>query len=77
HLGILPLDGSLPLAMGNSFSMLDDRLVIAEDWHAELWLNDAETIALYRRVWDTFAEAAVYGPDAQQVIARVRRSIKV
>ncbi|MFG3516758.1 helix-turn-helix domain-containing protein [Streptomyces bobili] len=77
HLGILPLDGSLPLAMGNSFSMLDDRLVIAEDWHAELWLDDAETIALYRRVWDTFAEAAVYGPDAQQVIARVRRSIKV
>ncbi|WUV17602.1 hypothetical protein OG352_23540 [Streptomyces sp. NBC_01485] len=44
--------------------------------HAELWLDDAETIALYRHAWETFAEAAVYGTDAQQVIARVRRSIR-
>ncbi|MEV6803985.1 helix-turn-helix transcriptional regulator [Streptomyces sp. NPDC051132] len=77
NLGILPMDGALPLAMGNSFNVLDDRLVVVEDWHAELWLDDAETIALYRRVWDTFAESAVFGTEAQQVIARVRRSIKV
>jgi hypothetical protein len=55
--------------------MMDDRLVTVEDGHAELWLDDAETIALYRRVWDTFAESAVFGADAQQVIAGVRRSI--
>jgi transcriptional regulator with XRE-family HTH domain len=76
NLGILPLDGALPLALGNSFNVLDERLVVVEDWHAELWLDDAQTIALYRRVWDTFADAAVYGTEAQQVIARVRRSIK-
>ncbi|WP_443072500.1 Scr1 family TA system antitoxin-like transcriptional regulator [Streptomyces sp. NBC_01485] len=56
--------------------ILDDRLVTVEDLHAELWLDDAETIALYRHAWETFAEAAVYGTDAQQVIARVRRSIR-
>ncbi|MGW1600880.1 helix-turn-helix domain-containing protein [Streptomyces eurythermus] len=77
NLGILPLDGTLPLIMGNSFNVLDERLVVVENWHAELWLDDAETIALYRRVWDTFAESAVFGAEAQQVIARVRRSIKV
>ncbi|MET9129948.1 helix-turn-helix domain-containing protein [Streptomyces antibioticus] len=77
HLGIIPLDGPLSLTMGNSFGMLDNRLVVVEDWHAELWLDDAETIALYRRVWDTLAESAVFGTDAQQVIARVRRSVKV
>ncbi|MFE9610291.1 helix-turn-helix domain-containing protein [Streptomyces sp. NPDC006012] len=77
HMGILPLDANLDLMLGNSFCMLDDRLVTVEDWHAELWLDDAETIALYRRVWDTLAESAVFGADAQQVIARVRRSIKV
>jgi transcriptional regulator with XRE-family HTH domain len=76
-LGIVPLGSALRLPPANSFCMLDDRLVVLEDWHAELWLDDAETIALYGRVWDTFAEAAVYGPDAQQVIARVRRSVKV
>ncbi|MFJ5264323.1 helix-turn-helix domain-containing protein [Streptomyces sp. NPDC088387] len=77
HLGIVPWDAALDLPPGNGFWILDDRLVTVEDWHAALWLDDAETIALYRRVWNTFAEAAVYGPEAQQVIARVRRGIKV
>ncbi|WP_405447985.1 helix-turn-helix transcriptional regulator [Streptomyces achromogenes] len=77
HLGIVPLDAKLGLNPANGFCVLDERLVVVEDWHAELWLDDAETIALYRRVWDTFAESAVFGAEAQQVIARVRRSIKV
>ncbi|NUT29846.1 MAG: helix-turn-helix transcriptional regulator [Streptomyces sp.] len=75
NLGVVPLDAALGLSPGNPFWILDDRLVIAEDWHAELWLDDAETIALYHRVWDTFAESAVFGAEAQQVIARVRRGI--
>ncbi|MEU2602405.1 hypothetical protein ABZ669_35890 [Streptomyces hirsutus] len=50
---------------------------VVEDWHAELWLDDAETIDLYRRVGGTCAEAVVFGAEAQQVIARVRRGIKV
>ncbi|MEU3824833.1 helix-turn-helix transcriptional regulator [Streptomyces sp. NPDC029080] len=77
RLGIVPLDNGLRLPPANAFCVLDERLVIVEDWHAELWLDDAETIALYRRVWDTFAESAVFGTEAQQVIARVRRSLKV
>jgi len=77
RLGIVPLDAGLCLPPGNPFSIIDERLVAVEDWHAELWLDDAETIALYRRVWDTLAESAVFGAEAQQVIARVRRSIKV
>lgn len=76
RLGIVPLDAELRIPPGNPFSLLDERLVVVEDWHAELWLDDAETIALYRRVWDTLAESAVFGADAQQVIARVRRSIR-
>lgn len=75
NLGIVPLDAALRLSPGNPFWILDDRLIVAEDWHAELWLDDAETIALYRRVWETFQDSALYGPDAQQVIARVRRNL--
>ncbi|MGW3202835.1 helix-turn-helix domain-containing protein [Streptomyces sp. NPDC001135] len=77
RLGIVPWDAALRLPPANGFWILDGRLVTVEDWHAALWLDDAETIALYRRVWDTFAESAVFGADAQQVIARVRRSIRV
>ncbi|MEU6403121.1 helix-turn-helix transcriptional regulator [Streptomyces sp. NPDC046985] len=77
RLGIVPLDAVLRLPPGSAFWVLDDRLVTVENWHAELWLEDAETIALYRRVWDALAESAVFGAEAQQVIARVRRSVKV
>ncbi len=77
RLGVVPMDAALRLSPGNAFCMLDDRLVVVEDWHAELWLDDAETVALHRRVRDTFAESAVFGADAQQVSARVRRSIRV
>jgi transcriptional regulator with XRE-family HTH domain len=76
QLGIVPLDSPLRVPAGNGFWVMDDRLVTVEDWHAELWLDDAETIALYRRAWDALAESAVYGVEAQQVIARVRRGIK-
>ncbi|MFJ6725939.1 helix-turn-helix domain-containing protein [Streptomyces sp. NPDC091281] len=77
HLGIVPSSAPLRLPPANSFWILDERLVAVENWHAELWLDDAETIALYRRVWDTLAESAVYGAEAQQVIARVRRGLSV
>ncbi len=77
HLGIVPLDAPLRVPAGNGFWVLDDRLVTVEDWHAELWLDDAETITLYRRAWDALAESAVYGPDAQHLIACVRRSIRL
>jgi transcriptional regulator with XRE-family HTH domain len=75
QLGIVPLDAELRLSRPNGFWILDDRLVTVEDLHAELWLEDAETIALYRRAWDVFAEVAVYGSDAQRVIARVRHDL--
>ncbi|WP_369189571.1 helix-turn-helix domain-containing protein [Streptomyces sp. R08] len=74
-LGIVPLDAELRLSRANGFWILDDRLVTVEDLHAELWLEDAETIALYRRAWDVFAGSAVHGADAQRVIARARREL--
>ncbi|MER7969597.1 helix-turn-helix transcriptional regulator [Streptomyces sp. NPDC096080] len=75
RLGIVPLDAGLRLSRPNGFWILEERLVTVEDLHAELWLEDAETIALYRRAWDTVAESAVFGSDAQGVIARVRRGL--
>ncbi|MFD7341747.1 hypothetical protein ACFV98_38125 [Streptomyces violascens] len=42
----------------------------------ELWLDDADSLVLYQRVWTTFSESAVFGPDAQKLISRVRHSIK-
>jgi transcriptional regulator with XRE-family HTH domain len=75
ELGIIPLGASLKIPTANGFWVLDNRLVITEDWHAELWLDDAESVATYLRAWNTLRESAVYGADAQNLISRARRAV--
>lgn len=75
ELGIVPLGTPMRLPPANAFWVYDRRLVITEDWHAELWLDDAESVALYARVWDMLAEAAVYGSSAHRLIARARAQV--
>lgn len=75
ELGIIPLNAPLKIPAANGFWVLDDRLVIAEDWHAELWLDDADSVAAYLRVWNTLRESAVYGADAHNVINAARRGL--
>ena len=75
ELGIVPFAAPLKLPSANGFWIFDDRLVITEDWHAELWLDDAENIRLYGRVWTTLEESAVYGTDAHSVINTARRAL--
>ncbi|MEU6279719.1 helix-turn-helix transcriptional regulator [Streptomyces sp. NPDC047028] len=75
ELGVIPLSASLKVPTANGFWVLDECLVIAEDWHAELWLDDADSVAVYLRVWNTLRESAVYGADAQAVINRARRAL--
>ncbi|TBO60926.1 XRE family transcriptional regulator [Streptomyces kasugaensis] len=72
NLGIVPLGATLSIPPANGFWLYDDRLAIVEDWHAEHWLDDAESVAVYRRVWDAADEAAVYGSRAHRLIARAR-----
>ncbi len=76
RLGIVPLDAPLGLPPGNGFWIYDDR-VITETWHAELWLEDADTLATHLRVWETLHRSAAYGADAQCIISRVRRSLDI
>lgn len=47
----------------------------AEDWHAEMWLDDADNIALYAKVWRTLRESAVYGAVAHNVVNAARRAL--
>ncbi|MFJ9538773.1 helix-turn-helix domain-containing protein [Streptomyces sp. NPDC101225] len=75
ELGIIPLGASLKVPPANGFWVLDERLVITEDWHAELWLNDSDSIATYLKVWRTLKESAVYGSDARSLINAARRAL--
>ncbi|REK88722.1 XRE family transcriptional regulator [Streptomyces inhibens] len=75
ELGIVPLNASLKIPAANAFYVLDDRVAVTEDWHAELWLEDEESITLYLSVWNMLRQSAVYGTEAQNVINRARRSL--
>ncbi|MFE4911906.1 helix-turn-helix domain-containing protein [Streptomyces sp. NPDC056652] len=75
ELGVIPFTSSVKIVPANGFWVLDDRLVVAEDWHAEMWLDDADNIALYSKVWATLRESAVYGADAQNIINAARREL--
>ncbi|WP_030542213.1 helix-turn-helix transcriptional regulator [Streptomyces albus] len=75
ELGIIPFTAPVKIVPANGFWVLDDRLVVAEDWHAELWLDDADNIALYKKVWQTLGESAVHGAEARNVINSARRAL--
>ncbi|MFI0262553.1 helix-turn-helix domain-containing protein [Streptomyces sp. NPDC017056] len=75
ELGIVPFAASLKIPPANGFWIFDERLVIAEDWHAELWIDQSLSISTYLRTWDTLRESAVYGADAHNVISRARRAL--
>jgi transcriptional regulator with XRE-family HTH domain len=75
ELGIIPLSASVKIPPASAFWVYDDRQVIVENWHAELWIDDASSVDTYLRTWTTLRESAVYGADAQNVINRARRTI--
>lgn len=72
RLGIVPFGAQLRIPPANAFWLYDERLAIVEDWHAELWLDDTETIATYARVWDTLTASAHYGTPARRLISHAR-----
>ncbi|MFG1958428.1 helix-turn-helix domain-containing protein [Nonomuraea sp. NPDC049028] len=75
ELGIVPLSASLKIPPGVGFWIYDDRQVVTETWHAELWLDDASSVETYLRIWKTLQESAVYGADAHNVINAARRAL--
>lgn len=77
ELGIVPFSATLKQPPGVGFWIYDDRQVIVEAWHAEMWLEDADTIALYGRTWQMLSDSAVYGADAHRVLARARGALNL
>ena len=76
ELGIVPIAASLKIPPGGGFWIYGEQQVVVETWHAELWLDDADSATTYMRTWRTLRESAVYGADAQRVISAARHSLR-
>ncbi|MEU6674742.1 helix-turn-helix transcriptional regulator [Streptomyces sp. NPDC046925] len=75
ELGIIPLAASLKIPAATGFWVYDDRKVVVETWHAELWIDDTPSVRTYLRTWNVLRESAVYGADAHNIINAARRAL--
>lgn len=74
--GVIPFAAALTVSPRHGFWIYDDRLVIVETINAEMWLDDRADIDLYSEVWGRLDEAALYGRDAQRLLAGIRTTIE-
>ncbi|MEU8472683.1 helix-turn-helix transcriptional regulator [Streptomyces sp. NPDC029006] len=59
-LGVIPLGARTPFSPKHGFWIIDERLVVADTWNAELWLDAADDVAYYRKLWNLMQESAVF-----------------
>ncbi|WP_326841083.1 helix-turn-helix transcriptional regulator [Streptomyces sp. NBC_01558] len=71
-LGVIPFGTRTPFSPKHGFWIIDERLIVADTWNAELWLDSAEDVAYYRKVWNLMREAAVFDHHAHRLIVRAR-----
>lgn len=67
--GIIPTGVAHPLAL-NDFTIVDGRVWIRLTT-GELEHTDEHHVALYQDIWDGLAQAALYGPHATTLLARL------
>jgi hypothetical protein len=71
--GIVPFEADMNVPAGVGFSLHDGSLVITEAWHAEMWLDDPEDVALHVRAWDALERNALYGAEAHRALVRAKQ----
>jgi transcriptional regulator with XRE-family HTH domain len=68
--GIIPFEAKLPLAPVHGFWLMDERVVIVENFTASQNLTQVSEVSAYVRIFDQFASAARYDSDARSVTTR-------
>ncbi|MHA6759782.1 helix-turn-helix domain-containing protein [Streptacidiphilus sp. PAMC 29251] len=71
-LGIVPLGVRTHVSPKSGFWIIDDSLVVADTWTAEMWLDGADDLELYRKIFKQLAGIAQYGTAARHLIGRAR-----
>ncbi|MDX3522379.1 MULTISPECIES: helix-turn-helix domain-containing protein [Streptomyces] len=74
-LGVIPLGARTPFSPKHGFWIMDQSVVVADTWNAELWLESADDVAYYVKVWTLMSESAVFGHQAHRLIMRARAQL--
>ncbi|MGK5531890.1 helix-turn-helix domain-containing protein [Streptomyces sp. URMC 129] len=75
RLGLIPFGADMNVPAGVGFSLHDNRLVITETWHAEMWLDDPADVAVHLAAWKALERNAVYGSTAHRIVLGALRSL--
>jgi transcriptional regulator with XRE-family HTH domain len=73
--GVIPFEANLPLAPVHGFWLMDERIVVVENFTASQNLTQASEIASYARIFDELANAARYESQARAIITRALASL--
>jgi transcriptional regulator with XRE-family HTH domain len=68
--GVIPFEAKLPLAPVHGFWLMDERVVIVENFTASQNLTQVSEVSAYIRIFDQFASAARYDSDARSITTR-------
>ena len=68
--GVIPFEAKLPLAPVHGFWLMDERVVIVENFTASQNLTQVSEVSAYVGIFDQFANAARYDSDARSITTR-------
>ncbi len=74
--GVIPFESKLPLAPVHGFWLMDEHVVVVENFTASQNLTQASEISAYVRIFDQLASAARYESDARTVITRALADLR-
>ena len=78
--GLIPLDGQVDTWHEHGFDLVDDRVeddpvVHVETQTSQVTTTDPVEVAFYREAFVRLREAALHGPEADELLRRIREGL--
>lgn len=71
RLGVVPWKVEAPAFPLHGFSIIDGSVSVVESLTGDLTLTDAAKVGAHEKVFETFADAAVYGDDLRALLSEI------
>jgi transcriptional regulator with XRE-family HTH domain len=75
-IGIVPFVAQVAAPQTNQFAIFDDRFVLIETMRFQVTHREAQDIEWYRTAFETLSACAVFGSEAEAVLARIKAELR-